>query len=122
MRERLKSVLKKYLIVLAVGVLYLIFTLTTKIAIPCPIKLITKLDCPSCGITRMFQSIARLDFKSAYGYNQFLFITTPLILFCLILADFNYIKSGKPTLNKFNFLPYALIFCSIAFAIVRNLV
>ena len=122
MRERLKKLLKKYIIIVAVGVLYLIFTLTAKISIPCPIKLITKLDCPSCGITRMFQSIARLDFKSAYGYNQFLFITTPLILFCLFYAEYNYIKRGTHALGKLNILVYALIACGIAFGIARNII
>ena len=102
MRNRLKEVLKKYLIILAVGVLYLIFTLTVKVSIPCPIKLITTLDCPSCGITRMLQSLAKLDLKGAYGYNQFLFITAPLILFCLFYAEYNYIKKGTHALGKLN--------------------
>lgn len=55
--------------------------------ITCPIKFITGVSCPGCGMTRAYLSLLKLDFKSAYYYHP-LFI---LPAFGLII----YIFRGK---------------------------
>lgn len=36
---------------------------------PCMFRQTTHLDCPSCGLTRAFRSMGRLDVASAFYYN-----------------------------------------------------
>lgn len=95
MKQRLQNELKTIAIVLVIGLLYLIFVLVTDIKIPCIIKLATGFDCPSCGITRMFVSMAKFDFAAAFRYNPVIFSTLPLLIFILTVPSINYIKSNN---------------------------
>ncbi len=94
MKSRLYQTLKKYAIVLTVLLAYLIFVLITKGGVPCFFYKITGYQCPSCGISRMFLSVLRFDFSSAFEYNQYLFINAPVILICLGISEVSYIKHG----------------------------
>jgi hypothetical protein len=51
----------------------------------CPFRLVTHLDCPSCGMTRAFRAMGRLDVRGAMGYN-------PLgpLLFLVVLSGWGY--------------------------------
>ena len=69
-----KRILKIYAAVLAVCIPYLIWSLTTGIYIPCFSLATTGLQCPGCGISRMFLSLARLDIAGAFSYNPVVFI------------------------------------------------
>ena len=44
----------------------------------CIFKNLTGVPCPGCGTTRGFCSIMQGNFKQAYEYNKFIFITFPL--------------------------------------------
>lgn len=59
--------------------------------ITCPIKFMTGVSCPSCGMTRAYLSLLRLDFKSAYYYHP-LFVLPAL---GLIIYIFRYKFSKK---------------------------
>ncbi|KXB71395.1 DUF2752 domain-containing protein [Peptoniphilus sp. DNF00840] len=54
--------------------------------ITCPIKFMTGISCPSCGMTRAYLSLLRLDFKSAYYYHP-LFVLPALGLIIYIFRD-----------------------------------
>ena len=95
MKERLHKDLKSLGILLIVGTAYLIFFRVFGFGIPCPVKLITGFDCPSCGITRMIVSISRLDFVKAFNFNPVLFITLPMIVACFLANRIRYIKTGE---------------------------
>jgi hypothetical protein len=121
MKERSIKVLRRYSVILAIGIAYLIWVLITDIRIPCPVFSLTGLECPGCGITRMIAALSRLDFGAAYGYNPFILVTSPLILFCIIYPEVKYIKRGERTLGAFAFLPWVEIVLALAYAVVRNL-
>ena len=53
--------------------------------VPCAFNYVTGLPCLTCGMTRAWLSVIRLDFVSAYGYHQ-LFWTVP-ILYLYFLFD-----------------------------------
>ncbi len=63
---------------------------------------ITGIYCPSCGMTRAFVALSRLDFKSAFMYNP-MFILVPLSLVPLFINQFLF-EIKKSTLNMYFFL------------------
>ena len=73
-KERLKKLLIKAGITIAVGIGYYFFVRLTGLAIPCVIYLITGKYCPGCGVTRMILALGRLDIAAAFSHNALLFI------------------------------------------------
>lgn len=89
------------------------------IYIHCPIKTITGLYCPGCGITRMLLSIIQLDFYQAFRYNPLLFITLPI--FIIFFLNTLIIKK-EPLYNKISNKVWTIvIIIFIAYGILRNI-
>jgi hypothetical protein len=76
----------RLLLMLYLAGIYLFFSL---LHIGCPLKFITGISCPGCGMTRAFYSLLQLDINKAMHYHP-LFILVPLMV-VLYLFDF-YIK------------------------------
>ena len=71
------KLLKKYLLIIVVAVAY--YLICNIFNITCPIKYITGMPCPTCGMTRAMLALVRLDIKGYIEYN-------PMALFmCLIV-------------------------------------
>lgn len=119
--ERLKKTLKKYAIIIGIGIAYAIFVTVTGWGIPCPIYTVTHLQCPACGISRMLLSLLRLDFAAAWQYNPYLLINGPIILACLIASDFRYIRTGDGRLGKLAIVLWIEVVLALIFAILRNI-
>ena len=49
--------------------------------IPCLFKMILGIECPSCGITRAYISLLKLDFAKAFAYNKLFWIVPLCFLF-----------------------------------------
>lgn len=89
------------------------------IYINCPIKEITGLYCPGCGITRMLQAILQLNFYQAFRYNPLLFISLPFFIFFTIEGI---ITKKDPLYNKIpNKILITIIIIFIIYSILRNL-
>ena len=61
--------------------LYAVFSLT---GVGCPIKHVTGMSCPGCGMTRAWGAVLRLDFSKAWAYHPLWFLPVPgaaLLLF-----------------------------------------
>lgn len=118
--ETRRKILKIYAYILAVGVPYLVFVTLSGIKIPCIFKLSTGLDCPGCGVTRMFVSMAEFDFKSAFFFNPAAFV-----LFFAWNAIALFAFHGRITLfysRKFLLSAmYVSIFVLIVYGILRNI-
>ena len=121
MKKRLGEVIRRYVILLVLGIAYYIFVSLTDIGIPCPFKLVTGLQCPGCGVSRMLMSLIRLDFVSAFHYNPVILLTSPIILFCLIRSDIDYIRTGKASHDKYRFLWLAELVILLVFGVCRNI-
>lgn len=63
--------------------------------IKCPFKLIFKIPCPGCGITRAYICVLRLEFKKAFEFNH-VFWAVPILFFLLITEGK---QSGKKWIN-----------------------
>lgn len=122
MKERRNKTVRKYAIVLVCGLAYALFVYVTGWGIPCPIHTITGLQCPACGVSRMLMAILRLDFASAYRYNPFLFVTSPVLLFCIVYPDIVYIKTGGVDIGKAQIVLWLEVAAALIFGVVRNLV
>lgn len=117
---------KNILIYVSVLVLLILYFIEIKVfgfAIPCLINTITGFKCPGCGITHMLMAISHLDFKGAFYYNPFIFVTSPLILYFFIkdtLYQCGFIKSkiGKTE----NIILYVYVVLFILYGIVRNVI
>ena len=73
-------IIKKHIFIFAVIGIY--FVLIAIFDITCPIRYITKVPCPTCGMTRAMMSLIRLDFKGYVEYNvmAFFMITAVMLL------------------------------------------
>ena len=79
-----KEQIKKYLyLIISAGLLCLFLYLTN---IGCPIKFITGISCPGCGMTRALLSLLRLDVKSAVYYHPLVFVM-PVIVIIILLRN-----------------------------------
>ena len=122
MKKRTKNVLLLFAIIIAIGLIYIIFNSLTGIGIPCMFHALTGLNCPGCGVSRMIISIVHLDFESAFRYNAALFVLSPVFLGLAISIIVKYIKTGSQKLNKGqSAVVYALIVLLLLFGIIRNL-
>lgn len=119
---RLKSVLKSTSIVLAIGLAYFIFVKITHLGIPCVFNLITGLHCPGCGISRMFLSLASLDFKTAFSYNAFVTVCGPIAAIFVLRHYIIYILKGNQKSDKLETVLLVIALgLAIAFGILRNI-
>lgn len=79
-----KTRIKELAYVLTIlGVLYAFFHFS---GIGCPIRFLTGVSCPGCGMTRACISVLFLDFKSAFYYHP-LFLILPVGISVLLLKD-----------------------------------
>ena len=80
----MKSILKRYrdkiLLALAVIAIYAVMFL---VGITCPIKYLTGISCPGCGMSRACMSALKLDFLAAFHYHP-LWIVLPFAAALLI--------------------------------------
>lgn len=84
---------KNSLLIFIVVIIFIYGTLQI-FGITCPIKFVTGVSCPGCGMTRAYLSLLKLDFRSAYYYHP-LFILPALGLLIYIFKD----KFSKKTLR-----------------------
>ena len=73
----------------AIIAIFLFYLVLFALGITCPIKFLTGISCPGCGMTRSWLSLLGLDFSSAIYYHP-LFWTVPILLY--LIKD---ISSGK---------------------------
>ena len=116
------SMKKKIIIAILLLILLIIYLLLGNylhLYIDCPIKKITGLYCPGCGITRMFLSLLKLDFYQAFRYNPLLFITLPVFLFFIGNAI---LTKKTPLYNKVpDKIWIVVIVLFIGYGVLRNI-
>ena len=120
-KYRLKKTVVKYSIIFGIAFSYLIFVLCTGVRIPCLFYELTELQCPGCGITRMFVSLAKFDISSAFSYNPAVFITGPFIVAYLMCSEIKYVYYGNRSLGRWEMFLWIELFLLIFFGIFRNI-
>ena len=64
------------IILAVIGVMYFF-------KIPCLFKLLLKIECPGCGMTRAYISLLHLDIKKAFAYNAMFWAVPVCFVFYL---------------------------------------
>jgi hypothetical protein len=86
----MRKIREKIFIIAALFVYGLLLHL---LGIYCPIKFLTGISCPGCGMTRAVLSCLKLDFASAFAYHPMVFSLPVLVLY--------FIRDGKVFKNSF---------------------
>ena len=120
-KKRLLRVITYGLCIMMAGLVYGIFVKYTGFAIPCPIRTVTGLKCPGCGVTGMCMALLQLDFKKAFLCHPMLFVLLiPLGIVCAG-SMINYVKDGTKQTRKWQkCILYASIVLLVGFGVIRN--
>lgn len=121
MKKRSLKVISMLAAIMVAGIIYYIIIRIIP-PIKCPIKRVTGLYCPGCGVTRMLVNLLDLEFYKAFRSNCAVFISLPFLVAFFGIRGYGYIKNGKPTYN----LPMKIIVAVLTvgfliFAILRNI-
>ncbi|MDR1631038.1 MAG: DUF2752 domain-containing protein [Oscillospiraceae bacterium] len=104
----MKAFIKKHrrwlLLLLLIALIFLVFYVFD---IFCLFRAVTGIPCPSCGMTRAWFAVARLDFRAAFRYHP-LFLLAPVLL--LFITDIIKIKSNA---RKFVLIAIAVLFFAV---------
>ena len=103
MLQNKKELIKLFLALIIIGAFYTI--------VGCPIKFLTGLSCPGCGMTRAYLSLLKLDFPSAFHFHPLWLI--PI----LFLINYFYIK--KKNILIYKIINYIFISLFILVYIIR---
>ena len=118
---RLRSVALKIGAALSVGFAYWLFIRLTGWAIPCVFHLLTGLQCPGCGLTRMCLALLRLDFVAAARYNLLVLCLLPVGVGLGLHKTAGYVKTGEWKMSRGETVVYCVAFVlCIVFTVLRN--
>ena len=124
MKQRLRKVIIIYIGLLLIFIAYYIINKKTGFYIPCIFHEITGLDCPGCGITRCLFYLINLNIIDAFKVNPLVFILLPFIIAYFIYQSYLYVYNKKDQiLVKIpNYIMYTLLFITIVYGIIRNII
>lgn len=81
--KNIRSVNTRIKLSILIFILYLALNI---FHVGCPIKFLTGISCPGCGMTRAILSILQLHYGNAFYYHP-LFFMAPFMLFLFIFED-----------------------------------
>ena len=122
MTERKTKVIKIALILIGIGAVYAAVCLLTGAGVPCPFHLITGLQCPGCGVSRMFLSLVRLDLASAVRYNGAMLFLLPLMAATAGRYVYVYVKYGMRRDRFADVSVWIMIIVLLVFGVFRNII
>ena len=122
-RVRLKTALKSLFIMAALLAGYAVFAAVTGFGFECPIRALTGLLCPSCGMTRALADMVRLDFAGAWHHNPLSLSLLPAAGVCVLAFAARYVYTGKTDLSlPFKAAAVVIIAAAALFGILRNII
>ena len=117
MRKRAFKIYKWFLII---GMSYALFMFATGMSLPCVWDMQFGVKCAGCGMTRMFKSMFRFDFISAFFYNPFMFIMFFGWNIAGALCLMGKMEKVKP--RSFRIAAVVCLIASAVFSIIRNFI
>ena len=89
----------------------------------CPVKMLTGLSCPSCGVQRAFHALLHGQFGEALSYNYFFVLSIPYLALACLAALLRKIDRGEKIASILDGRVLAWIYVAafIVWFIVRNI-
>lgn len=81
------------------------------VGLPCPVRQLTGIICPGCGMSRAWLAVLRLDFAAAFWYHP-LFLSVPVVA-VFVLYDCAPFKNSRLNVWILGILLAALTVCYI---------
>ncbi len=122
MKQRLYQVIFVGAALLLAGCIYALLCRALGWGIPCLFRLVTGLQCPGCGVSRMCMALLRLDLRAAWQANPALLCLMPLLL--AIVGDMvaRYVRTGSGAARGWSLVAtWVAIGVLLIFGIVRNI-
>ncbi len=83
----------------------------------CPYRAVTGTACPGCGLTRALHHLLHAEFRTAFAYNPFVFVASPLVLAAAAAPRLSAERQG---VRCQTLLGWTLVALTLAFWIWRN--
>ena len=87
--------------------------------IPCFFRFFTKIPCPSCGMTRAFLSLMKLNFYESFYYHPLL-IPSLIVAFSAIHMNVSALKFNKKIRNVCLWIFIIIFFVVYIFRLMTN--
>ena len=92
------------------------------LGLPCLFHLVTGLDCPGCGVTRMLSALAAGDLAAAWRANPCLLALSPILAALAVSLAAGWLRTGRLRPNRLqNLLLWSCIGILLLFGAARNL-
>ncbi len=103
----MRQLLIKHAVIFAILTVFILILVTTGIG--CPIRAVTGIPCPGCGITRALLAAMRLQWRSAFSLHPLFPLALPF-LFCAVHANAPFLRGrARP------FVVVFLVCCTLLF-------
>ena len=121
-QKRLKKLITKCAIAIAIGILYYLLVKLLNFGIPCIFYLASGKYCPGCGISRMFMALIEGDPVAAFGHNALIFSLLPFGVVYGIKYAIKYVKHGSTEITSIvdKIFLIILFVLTVIFWILRN--
>ena len=120
--ERRKFIIRQVAQIAGIGFAYFVFSSTTGVYIPCPIKLIFGYKCPGCGVTHYALAMLHGNLPGAYDANRLLFFLIPLLVLYGVYRAILYVRVGKRGFTTIESVLLSIVFLvTIGFGVFRNI-
>lgn len=92
------------------------------LGIPCLFHLVTGLDCPGCGVTRMLAALAAGDLAGAWRSNPCLLALSPVLAVLAFSLAAGWLRTGQLHPKRLqSLLLWGCIGVLLVFGVLRNL-
>ncbi len=102
----------------ALGILAYVDPRSHVLGPPCPLKLLTGLDCPLCGATRATSSLLHGHLGTAFDHNALYVLALPVVGLLMVVW---LLRGRLPAWTESARLRISLLVMAIVFGVVRNL-
>lgn len=98
MRKHIKKIITSILFIISI------------IIYQCPIRLITGIECPGCGLTNAVLCALRLDFKSAFSSHPLFLIPMVTVIYLLLRNKLSLPKAVEITIGILFIMSFVLFY------------